>query len=84
MQSAKDRTNEILGAGGEPDVAPTGSLDELLDGAEERDYVCVPVDRGRLFERAKSEIELSAEASAEAEAVLAVAVGLAIPGWRSA
>jgi len=57
-------------------------LDGLLELMQER--LPVPVDRGRLFERAKSEIELSAEASAEAEAVLAVAVGLAIPGWRSA
>jgi type IV pilus assembly protein PilM len=56
-------------------------LDGLLELLQER--LPVPVDRGRLFERAKSEIELSAEASAEAEAVLAVAVGLAIPGWRS-
>jgi type IV pilus assembly protein PilM len=57
-------------------------LHGLLELLQER--LPVPVDRGRLFERAKSEIELSAEASAEAEAVLAVAVGLAIPGWRSA
>jgi type IV pilus assembly protein PilM len=57
-------------------------LDGLLELLQER--LPVPVDRGRLFERAKSEVELSAEASAEAEAVLAVAVGLAIPGWRSA
>jgi type IV pilus assembly protein PilM len=57
-------------------------LDGLLELLQER--LPIPVDRGRLFERAKSEIELSAEASAEAEAVLAVAVGLAIPGWRSA
>ena len=57
-------------------------LDGLLELLQER--LPVPVDRGRLFERAKSEIELSAEASAEAEAVLAVAVGLAIPSWRSA
>jgi type IV pilus assembly protein PilM len=56
-------------------------LGGLLELLQER--LPVPVDRGRLFERAKSEIELSAEASAEAEAVLAVAVGLAIPGWRS-
>lgn len=41
VQSAKDRTNQILGAGGDPDVAPAGSLDELLDGAEEGNYVCV-------------------------------------------
>ena len=41
VQSAKDRTNQILGGGGDPDVAPTGSLDELLHGAEERNYICV-------------------------------------------
>jgi type IV pilus assembly protein PilM len=52
-------------------------LDGLLELLQER--LPVPVDRGRLFERAKSEVELSAEASAEAEAVLSVAVGLAIP-----
>jgi len=57
-------------------------LDGLLELLQER--LPVPVDRGRLFERAKSEIELSAEASAEAEAVLSVAVGLAIPTRRLA
>jgi type IV pilus assembly protein PilM len=57
-------------------------LDGLLELLQER--LPVPVDRGRLFERAKSEIELSAEASAEAEAVLSVAVGLAIPARRPA
>jgi len=57
-------------------------LDGLLELLQER--LQVPVDRGRLFERAKSEIELSAEASVEAEAVLSVAVGLAIPARRAA
>jgi type IV pilus assembly protein PilM len=57
-------------------------LDGLLELLQER--LPVPVDRGRLFERAKSEIELSVEASAEAEAVLSVAVGLAIPARRNA
>ncbi len=57
-------------------------LDGLLDLLQER--LPVPVDRGRLFERVKSEIELSAEASTEAEAVLSVAVGLAIPARRRA
>ncbi len=57
-------------------------LDGLLDLLQER--LPVPVDRARLFERVKSEIELSAEASAEAEAVLSVAVGLAIPARRRA
>ena len=57
-------------------------LDGLLELLQER--LQVPVDRGRLFERAKSEIGLSAEASVEAEAVLSVAVGLAIPARRAA
>jgi len=57
-------------------------LDGLLELLQER--LPVPVDRGRLFERAKSEIELSPEASVEAEAVLSVAVGLAIPARRAA
>jgi len=57
-------------------------LDGLLELLQER--LQVPVDRGRLFERARSEIELSAEASVEAEAVLSVAVGLAIPARRAA
>jgi type IV pilus assembly protein PilM len=57
-------------------------LDGLLELLQER--LPVPVDRGRLFERVKSEIELSAEASAEAEAVLSVAVGLGIPARRNA
>jgi type IV pilus assembly protein PilM len=75
-QMANAQVGRVLVVGG-------GSrLDGLLELLQER--LPVPVDRGRLFERAKSEIELSAEASAEAEAVLAVAVGLAIPGWRSA
>jgi type IV pilus assembly protein PilM len=55
-------------------------LDGLLELLQER--LPVQVDRGRLFQRAKSEIELSAEAAAQAEVVLSVAVGLAIPARR--
>ncbi len=40
VQAAKDKTNEVLAAG-EPDVAPRGSLDELLAQAGEGDYVCI-------------------------------------------
>ena len=40
VQAAKDKTNEVLAAG-EPDVAPRGSLDELLGQASEGDYVCI-------------------------------------------
>jgi type IV pilus assembly protein PilM len=55
-------------------------LDGFLELMQER--IPVPVDRGRLFERCKSELELTAEATVEAEAVLAAAVGLAIPEKR--
>jgi transaldolase / glucose-6-phosphate isomerase len=41
VQAAKDKTNEVLATGTEPDVAPQGSIDELLALAHERDYVCV-------------------------------------------
>lgn len=52
-------------------------LEGFLELLQER--IPVEVDRGKLFEHAKSELDLSAEAAAEAEAVLAVAVGLALP-----
>jgi type IV pilus assembly protein PilM len=55
-------------------------LDGFLELLQER--IPVEVDRGHLFERVKSELDLSAEAMGEAEAVLAVAVGLAIPSRR--
>ena len=57
-------------------------LDGFVELLQER--IPVPVDRGRLFERVKSELDLSAEAAVEAEAVLPVAVGLATPGKRRA
>ena len=41
VQSAKDKTKEVLAAGGEPDVAPRGSLDELFAQAQPGDYVCL-------------------------------------------
>jgi glucose-6-phosphate isomerase len=40
VQAAKDKTSEVL-AGGEPDLLPQGSLDELLGQAGETDYVCI-------------------------------------------
>ncbi len=40
VQAAKDKTSEVL-AGGEPDLSPRGSLDELLGQAGETDYVCI-------------------------------------------
>jgi transaldolase/glucose-6-phosphate isomerase len=41
VQAAKDRTNEVLAAGGDPDVAPRGSLEELFGQARPGDYVAV-------------------------------------------
>ena len=41
VQAAKDRTNEVLAGGGEPDVEPRGSLDELLAEARPGDYVAI-------------------------------------------
>lgn len=55
-------------------------LEGFLELLDER--LPVAVERGHLFERTKSELDLSAEAAAEAEAVLPVAVGLAISGRR--
>jgi transaldolase/glucose-6-phosphate isomerase len=41
VQAAKDKTNEVLAAGAEPQVDLEGSIDALLAQAKERDYVCV-------------------------------------------
>jgi hypothetical protein len=41
VQAAKDKTNEVLATGVEPDVRPESSIDELLGQAREGDYVCV-------------------------------------------
>ena len=63
VQAAKDKTNEVLAAGGEPDVDPRGSLDELFAQARPGDYVAIQafVDPAReaelrpLIERAREE-----------------------------
>jgi hypothetical protein len=63
VQAAKDRTNEVLSAGGEPDVAPRGSLEELFAQARPGDYVAIQafVDPARqdeldpLVDRAREE-----------------------------
>jgi transaldolase/glucose-6-phosphate isomerase len=41
VQAAKDRTNEVLATGKEPDVEPKGSLEELLAHARPGDYVSI-------------------------------------------
>jgi hypothetical protein len=41
VQAAKDKTNEVLGTGKEPELEPEGSIEELLAQAAEGDYACV-------------------------------------------
>ncbi len=41
VQAAKDKTKEVLAAGGEPDVSPQGSAEELFAQAKPGDYVCI-------------------------------------------
>jgi transaldolase/glucose-6-phosphate isomerase len=63
VQAAKDKTNEVLASGREPDVEPRGSLEELLGQAQPGDYVAIQafVDPGRqdeldpLVDRARDE-----------------------------
>jgi len=41
VQSAKDKTKDVLASGSEPDVSPQGSPDELFAQASPGDYVCI-------------------------------------------
>jgi hypothetical protein len=41
VQAAKDKTNDVLATGAEPDIETEGSIDELLAQANAGDYVCV-------------------------------------------
>ncbi|HEU5362906.1 MAG TPA: hypothetical protein VFU56_06155 [Gaiellaceae bacterium] len=41
VQAAKDKTNEVLASGAEPDLSPHGSPEELFARAREGDYVCI-------------------------------------------
>jgi hypothetical protein len=41
VQAAKDKTNEVLAAGKEPELEPEGSIEELLAQAQEGDYFCI-------------------------------------------
>jgi transaldolase/glucose-6-phosphate isomerase len=41
VQAAKDKTNEVLATGQEPELPADGSVEELLAQAREGDYVCV-------------------------------------------
>ena len=41
VQAAKDKTNEVLATGKEPELEPVGSIEELLAQKQDGDYVCV-------------------------------------------
>jgi hypothetical protein len=41
VQAAKDKTKEVLAAGGEVDVSPQSSADDLFAQAQPGDYVCI-------------------------------------------
>ena len=41
VQAAKDKTNEVLATGEEPELEPEGSIEELLSQAQEGDYFCI-------------------------------------------
>jgi glucose-6-phosphate isomerase len=63
VQAAKDKTNEVLATGKEPELEPEGSIEELLAQANEDDYVCVQafvdpdVDLGPLVDRLRRETD---------------------------
>lgn len=41
VQAAKDRTKQVLQSGAEPDVAPSGSVEDLIASAREGDYFAI-------------------------------------------
>jgi hypothetical protein len=61
VQAAKDKTNEVLATGKDPELEPEGSIDELLAQARDGDYVCVQafvdpdVDLGPLVGRLRQQ-----------------------------
>ncbi|MFL5916542.1 MAG: glucose-6-phosphate isomerase [Gaiellaceae bacterium] len=60
VQAAKDKTNEVLATGEEPELEPEGSVDELLAQAKEGDYFCI-----------QAFVEPGAEAEATLDRVIA-------------
>ncbi|HZS29753.1 MAG TPA: hypothetical protein VFA37_00700 [Gaiellaceae bacterium] len=61
VQAAKDKTNEVLATGKEPELEPVGSIEELLAQKQDGDYVCVQAfvdpttDLDPLVERLRNE-----------------------------
>jgi transaldolase/glucose-6-phosphate isomerase len=61
VQAAKDKTNEVLATGKDPELEPEGSIEELLAQGKDGDYLCVQafvnpdVDLGPLVERLRQQ-----------------------------
>jgi transaldolase / glucose-6-phosphate isomerase len=75
VQEAKDRTTEVLSghdSGSDPGAGPEGTLEELLDGAQEGDYIAIQafVDPAR-----EGELEPLVERARETRCVVTVGLG---------
>jgi glucose-6-phosphate isomerase len=62
VQSAKDKTREVLASGEEPDVSPSGSADELFAQANPGDYVCIQAFVNPTAANEEKVLELAARA----------------------
>jgi transaldolase/glucose-6-phosphate isomerase len=62
VQSAKDKTREVLASGAEPDVSPSGSPEELFAQAEPGDYVCIQAFVNPTAANEEKVLELAARA----------------------
>jgi len=64
VQSAKDKTREVLASGDEPDVSPSGSAEELFAQANPGDYVCIQAFVNPTAANEEKVLELAAQARA--------------------
>jgi glucose-6-phosphate isomerase len=62
VQSAKDKTREVLASGAEPDVSPSGSAEELFGQANAGDYVCIQAFVNPTAANEEKVLELAARA----------------------
>jgi transaldolase/glucose-6-phosphate isomerase len=62
VQSAKDKTREVLASGDEPDVSPTGSPEELFAQANPGDYVSIQAFVNPTAANEEKVLELAARA----------------------
>jgi glucose-6-phosphate isomerase len=72
VQAAKDKTNEVLASGEEPELEPAGSLDELLERAEPPNYIAI---QAFIDSRREGELEPLAERARETGCVVTQGLG---------